>query len=221
MLLYVAIISFILSNIISLALLFTGKKLGAGWFRMLASLHIVFAVLFLFNLITNKEESPRYLSFLVFFCSGIITGGLALGTQTSLFLKIYFGIFCLSVFVFIVSPSSMLNFLLTANFAQHSDLIPVRANYYLEKQSSTFSGDDKQVEYKLIEKNGMFHRTIIRELNFNGKLDSIKVLSFEESKTAIVRGYSSSKSFVEDKMDSIDLTIDLNPQKKDQIERKL
>ncbi len=221
MLLYVAIVSFILSNIVALALLFTGKKLGAGWFRILASMHLIFGIVFIFNVFTNTEDSPRYLSFLVFFCSGIITGGLALGTQSHLVLKIYFGIFCLSVFVFIVSPSSMLNFLLTANFAQHSNLISVRDNYFLERQSTTFTQDSGPASYKLIQKNGMFHKTIARDVNFNGKLDSMKVLSFEENVLTVVRGFTSSKSFVEDKIDSIDVSIDLNPQKKNEIERRL
>ena len=221
MLLFVAIIGFILSNIIALALLFTGKRLKHGWLRMLISLHIIFGVLFIFNFITNKEESPRYVSFLVFFCSGIITGGLALGTSKNMFLKIYFGIYCLSVFVFIVTPSTLLNFLLTANFRVHSDLIPVHGNYFIEKQSSTFSADTSQVSYKLIEKNGIFHRTIARDLDFNGKLDSVHVLSFEEKVSMVVRGYTSAGNFVEDNIDSSDVTIDLNPQKKDEIQRKL
>jgi hypothetical protein len=221
MLLYVAIITYILSNIISLALVFTGKKLGAGWLRIFASLHIVFAVVFLFNLFTNKEETPRYVSFLVFFCSGIITGGLALGTKSSLPLKIYFGLFCLSVFVFIISPSSMLNFLLTANFNQHSDLIPVREKYFLEKQSATFKPDSSGISYKLIEKKGMFHRTIARDLSFGGKLDSIRIVSFVDGTDVMIRGYVSNKSFVEDKIDSADISVDLNPQKKDVIERRL
>ncbi len=188
---------------------------------MLASLHVIFGVLFLFTFLTNKEESPRYVSFLIFFCSGIITGGLALGTSTNLFLKIYFGIYCLSVFVFIVSPSALLNFLLTANFVRHSDRIPVWDNYFIERQTSTFSPDSAEIGYKLIEKKGMFHRTIARDLNFNGKLDSIAVVSFEEFSTAVVRGFTSRKSFVEDKIDSVDITIDLNPTKKDKIHRKL
>jgi hypothetical protein len=221
MLLFAAIISFILSNIVALALLFTGKKLNSGWFRMLASLHLIFGVLFLFSLLTNKEESPRYVSFLIFFCSGIITGGLALGTPTNLILKIYFGIYCLSIFVFIISPSALLNFLLTASFARHVDMIQVRGNYFIERQASTFSNDPTAIGYKLIEKKGMFHRTIARDLDFNGKLDSIRVISFDEVTNTILRGFTSNISFVEDKIDSVDVTIDLNPTKKNEIRRKL
>ena len=221
MLLYAAIIGYILSNIIALALLFTGRKLGSGWFRMLASLHLIFAVVFLFNFFTNKEESPRYVSFLIFFCSGIITGGLALGTKRHLAFKIYFGIFCLSVFAFILSPSTVLNFLLTASVDRHKDMMLVKDDYYLERQSSTFSSDSSGIMYKLIEKKGMFHKTIARDLAFTGKLDSIRLISFEEKKSATIRGYSGSKSFVEDKTDSMDISIDLNPSKKMEIERRL
>jgi hypothetical protein len=221
MLLYVAIITYILSNIISLALVFTGKKLNPGFFRLLASLHLVFGVFFIFNLITNKEETPRYVSFMIFFCSGIITGGLALGTKTNLILRIYFGIFCLSIFVFILSPSLLLNFLLTASFNRHKDMIPLRQNYFLERQTSAFSSDSTGMKYKVILKKGMFHETIARDIDFKGKLDSMKILSFEERKYFLIRGYTSNKSFVEDKIDSVDVTVELKSMKRDEIERRL
>lgn len=221
MLLFVSIVSFIFSNIIALALLFTGKKLNPGWFRMLASLHIIFGVMFLFNFLVNKEESPRYISFLVFFCSGIITGGLALGTPANLLLKMYFGIYCLSVFAFIISPSWLLNFLLTASPTKQHESIPVKANYFLEQQSSVFSSGNDEVKYKLIEKKGMFHKTITRDIFFNGKLDSIRVLSFEELDSAMVRGFTSRKSIVEDEIDSVDVTIDLDQASRNEIRRKL
>ena len=221
MLLYAAIIGFILSNIIALALLFTGKRLSPGWFRILASLHLVLGVVFFYQFFTNKSEEPRYLSFLFFFCSGIITGGLALGTRAHMLLKIYFGLFCLSVFVFIVSPSALLHFLITASFTVHSGQIPVQGKFFLEKQSSAFSAATAPPAYKLIEKNGFFHRTISRDIDFKGTVDSIRVISFESNKETWIRGYTSSKSFVEDRIDSTDVRIDLNPQKKDEIERRL
>jgi len=221
MLLYAAIIGYILSNIIALALVFTGKKLNPGVFRLFAALHLVFGVFFIFNLVTDKQESPRYVSFLVFFCSGIITGGLALGTKTNMILKIYFGIFCLSIFVFILSPSLLLNFLLTASFNRHKDVMPLKENYFLERQTSAFSSDSSGIKYKLIEKNGMFHKTIARDLDFKGKLDSMRILSYDERKSFIIRGFTSVKNFVEDKRDSIDLTIELLPARRDVIERRL
>ena len=67
----------------------------------------------------------------------------------------------------------------------------------------------------------MFHKTIARDLNFKGKLDSMKIISYDERKAIVIRGYSGSSSFVEDKIDSTDLTIDLLPARKDEIERRL
>jgi hypothetical protein len=221
MLLYAAIIGYILSNIIALALVFTGKKLNPAIFRMLATLHIILGVFFIFNLVTNKDEYPHYVSFLIFFCSGIITGGLALGANKNIILKIYFGLFCISIFVFILSPSLLLNFLMTASFNRHRDMIPLRENYFLERQASAFSNNTSEIKYKVIEKSGMFHKTIARDLDFKGKLDSMRILSYEERKAFVVRGFTGSSSFVEDKIDSTDIKIELLPAKRDVIERKL
>jgi len=99
--------------------------------------------------------------------------------------------------------------------------VPLRDNYFIERQSSAFSNNTTEVKYKVIEKNGMFHKTVARDLDFKGKLDSMKILSYDERKAIIIRGYSGSTSFVEDKIDSVDLTIELLPARKDVIERRL
>ena len=219
--LFAAIISFILSNLIALSLFFTGKKLHPAWFRVLATLHLMAGILFVFKVITNRDPEPEYPSFLAFICLGIIAGGLALGTRKHIVFKLYFGLYCLSVFLFIISPSTLLNFLMTGQFTSGDQLIPVSANYYLESQRSRIAGSDTTRVYKLIQKNGMFHKTVARDLHFPGKLDSIKVLRFSEKESALIRGYSGQRTFVEDRIDSLDVNIDLNAEKKDKIERKL
>src|SRR3954470_24990645 len=114
MLLTIAIISYILSLVIGLLLAFTARKLNPGWFRMLAGIHLVLGFLFLFTLFAyDNAERPR-LAFLFFFCSGIIMAGLAFGMNKAIPFKIYFGLFGASIFVFLLSPSTMLNFLITA-----------------------------------------------------------------------------------------------------------
>ena len=99
--------------------------------------------------------------------------------------------------------------------------MPLKENYFLERQTSAFSSDSSGIKYKLIEKNGMFHKTIARDLDFKGKLDSMRILSYDERKSFIIRGFTSVKNFVEDKRDSIDLTIELLPARRDVIERRL
>jgi hypothetical protein len=221
MLIAVAIITYILSLIIGGILFFASKKINHGWFRMLAGIHLVLGIFFLFSLFAVQSDSDIHLPFLFFFCSGIICCGLAWGMNRPLVLRIYFSLFAASLAIFLVSPSTLLNFILTANFTPHAKMISVKENYFLEQQTSTSSEKENVVLYKLISKHGMFHRTQTRDLNFNGKLDSLNVLSFEKENEISIRGYTSQKTFVSDEVDSVDLKIDLNPKRKDVIERKL
>jgi hypothetical protein len=221
MLLSIAIISYILSLVIALLFVFTAKKLHPGWFRMLAGIHLVLLVFFLFTFFAYDNESRPRLAFLFFFCSGIIIGGLAFGMNKAIPFKIYFGLFDASVLLFLLSPSTLLNFLITAKLGQSDDLIRVKEKYFLEIQNTFSTGSENTIQYKLIRKTGMFHKTISRNINFNGKLDSVKVLDFQNEMAAEIRGYTSTKTFVTDEVDSTDVTINLNPTNKDVIQRRL
>jgi hypothetical protein len=218
MLLLTAIIVYILSLVIALVLVVVSKRMNPGWFRMVAGIHIVLGVFFLFTQFTFKGEVN--LAFLFFFCSGVVTSGVAFGSKAALPLRIYFGLYSASIFVFILSPSTLLNFLIHPGFSAKEKMIAVRGNYFLEVQNA-MSSDSASVQYKLIRKAGMFHRTIQRNINFNGKVDSVKVLSFEEGIAAEVRGYVSRKTFVSEEVDSTDVSMNLNPTNKDVIERRL
>ena len=220
MLLYIAIISYILSLVVALILVFTSKKFHPASFRMMIGVHVVLGAFFLFSLLADKSGSHSHLSFLFFFCSGIITSGLAFGMNKSIAVKAWFGLFDVSLLLFLISPSLLLNFLLTASFISAEKMIPVQGNVYLEIQSTVAPGVENTIMYKLISKQGIFHRTLARDLNFGGKLDSIHVLKYDIS-NAEIKGYRSRKTFVSDDLDSADVVIDLNPRKQDVIERKL
>jgi hypothetical protein len=225
MLLSFAIIAYILSVVLALVFLFSGKNLRAGWFRIVASFHFLVAVLFIFNFITSdkygSEETPKYFSFLLFICTGVVSCGLAFGVRAVLPFRIYFSVFGLSLVLFLVSPSTLFRFLITARLTNSEEQpLLVNNNIYLEKQNSSFN-NDSCVLYKLVEKHGMFHQSIARNLDFKGSLDSIKIISFQSHKTVAIRGYTSKKTYVSAEKDSVDLNLDLNPKKKDIIERSL
>src|SRR2546426_5496959 len=116
MLLYIAIIAYISSVVVALLFFFAGKNLNPAWLRIVASVHFITAVLFVFNMVNNKIDNPHYFSFLAFICTGVISFGLAFGTRAALPFKIYFSPFALSLGLFLLSPSTLFNFLLTASF---------------------------------------------------------------------------------------------------------
>jgi hypothetical protein len=220
MLLSIAVICYILSLVTALVLLLLSKRMNPGWFRMVGGIHIVLGVFFLFTHFTYKGEI--HLAFLFFFCSGIVASGITFGMNKALPFRIYFGVYSASILVFILSPSTMLNFLIAPGFTTGNEkMIPVSEKYFLEIQSTLNKDSINAIEYKLIRKTGMFHQTIMRNINFNGRLDSIKVLDYREGIAVELRGYTSRKTFVNDEIDSTDVSINLNPTGKDVIERKL
>ena len=82
-------------------------------------------------------------------------------------------------------------------------------------------GDLSIPHYKLIRKHGLFYETIQRDVLFNGKLDSIKVLQFVSGDKVMIRGYSAQVTFVSNELDSMDVEVKLVKQKHNQLERKL
>jgi len=220
-----AIIAYILSIVIALVFLFTGKNLNSVWLRIVASFHLIVAVIFIFNLISNSnqnsEETPHYLSFLALICTGVIGCGLVWGVRAPRPFKIYFSVFALSLVLFLISPSTLFRFLLTAQLTNSIEQpLHVKDNIYLERENAGFNSNTQPL-YKLTEKRGMFHQALARDLNFKGKLDSIRVISYDAHAAIDIRGYTSKKTYVSDETDSADLAVDLNPKKKDIIERKL
>jgi hypothetical protein len=215
---YIGLFAFIISVVIGIILLIAGKGLKKEKFMLLISIHVILLVALIGFLIINKNQSSNYL-FLLFVCSGIILSGIAWKSDIQAFLRIYFSIFLLTIPLFIFSPSMLLNFLTTMSFNNPNDsMFLLKDNYYIEKQKASLKGGEN---YKLIKKKGMFHQTIVRDIEFGGKLDSIKVLQFKEGDEIIVRGYSSVVTHVSTDIDSMDQSLKLIVKKQNEIEYKL
>ena len=218
MILYVAIIVYILSLIAGLFLMAAVKRISNVKFVFLGSVHILFLLVFVGSKISGAQSSTS-LSFLFFICTGIILAGLSWRSSIPMVFKIYFSLFSITVALFIFSPSRLMIFLLSGNYAETlGKTFEVGENYFLEQQNT--SSTDLPV-YKLIKKHGLFHEAIQRDITFKGKLDSIHVIEFIPSEKAIIRGYSGKSTFVSTDIDSIDKEVQLVKPKHDEIERRL
>lgn len=219
---YIAIILFILSVISGLLAMVLTKEFTAAKFNLLASIHAILLLPLLAWLFLHSSNSNgiNYF-FLIFICSGIILSGLAWKGNAHVVLRSYFSCYILTIGMFILSPSMLVNFLLTMKYTDVSgDIFLVRENFYLEEQNN-YNDKNSFPHYKLIRKRGFFHSTIQRDLLFNGKLDSIKVVDFDKSTKGLIRGYTSSKTFVSTEIDSTDIEIILTKKSTDGVEYHL
>ncbi len=223
---YLAIILYIISVVTGILTLFTGKNISTRNFVLGTSIHVLFIVLFIIKITSGSNAITDSfffkLSFLFAICTGLILLGMSWKSSVHLFLKIYFSLFSVTLLLFLFSPSRLVNFLITASYSDTmGKTFNVAANYFLEEQTSGMNGDASVPHYKLIQKHGMFHKILQRDIIFNGNLDSIRVLGFDEGKETLVRGFSSKNTYVSTELDSVDVLIKLVTEKKNQIERKL
>lgn len=220
---YFSLFLFIISLIIGLALMIIGKNMSREKFLLLVSIHIIFLFAFIASLLLKKNSdviSYNYF-FTAFICSGIILSGLSWRSNAPKTLRFYFSIFALTIPLFLVSPSILLNFILTMNFSRsNGPSFHLDKQYYLETQN-TSSVEDKKPHYKVILKRGLFHQTIKRDIVFGGKLDSIKVIDNNPGKNMNVRGYLSITTFVSIEVDSVDVLISLKTTKQGDVEYRL
>ena len=219
---YLSFIVFILSIIAGVVLMLIGKNMSKERFRILASLHFILLLAFIASLILKHDKSANVNNyfFTAYFCSGLLLSGIAIRLGITKILRYYFAAFLLGIGMFLFSPSMMMNFLVTTSYSSTSGkTFHLVGRYFLEQQNSTQIAD-KPLQYKVITKTGIFHKTIQRDIVFQGDVDSVKVIE-KNAITMKIRGYVSRKTYVSEEIDSADVEITLNKNKQGNIEYRL
>lgn len=218
---YIAIIIFITAVVTGVISMIVGKNISKEKFFLFAAIHGMLLFAFIASIILRKDPNSYNYFFLIFICNGLVLSGIVWRSSIFIGFRIYFSLFALTIAMFILSPSRLVNFLLTTNYTDTlGETFHVTENFYLERQNSTMHADDIP-RYKLIRKRGIFHSSLQRDINFGGKLDSIKVLEFDKSSLGLIRGYKSTKTFVSTQIDSVDVEIILKKKSNDGLEYKL
>jgi hypothetical protein len=219
---YLGLFVFIISVVVGLIVLIAGKGIKNEKFLLIVIIHFFFLLAALAVLAFQKnEQGTGNFFFLFFICSGLVLSGLAWRSPVSKYFRYYFSIYILTVPLFLISPSLLMNFLLTASFAGTDEpLLHLEGRYFLEKQNASRNKNAGEY-YKLIKKKGVFHQTIQRDITFGKKLDSVKVIEYIEGNSIRVRGYTSLVTHVSSDIDSSDQTLPLLSKKAGDIEYKV
>lgn len=222
MLFYLALTVYIFSVVGALVVFITVKKPGRQLIVAAVAIHLFLFIVFLINRIIVSPYSDYYLSFTVFLSSGILLFALSLRISGSLLLRFYFGLFALTIPVFLISPSAVLRFSITGKlYSDSNEKIEIRENLILEPQTTFGILDKNNYLYKAVRIKGMFHQTLKRDIQTAGKIDSIKILNWEAENSVLLRAYFRKETYVSDEQDSIDIDVPLKITRKNQIERRL
>ncbi|MFM2135495.1 MAG: hypothetical protein RL021_895 [Bacteroidota bacterium] len=221
MVFYLSIVLYIASVIAALILMITGKSWTLKRFFLLASIHICFILLYLLKGLRVEENASTNYFFLFFVCTGTALSGLIWRITSPLLLRAYFSLFMLTFPLFLFSPSMLVNFLLTGKYTDTlGKTFCIKDNLFLEQQQG-WKGTNGTFAYKLVERHGIFHKPIARDIQFGGRIDSTRTLLLLKDSTTSIRGYRITETYVSTTIDSIDVTVDLRPKTEMKIERKL
>jgi hypothetical protein len=221
-LLIIAITLYITSMAFALILSITGRNKNSAKWKTILIIHLTFFACFLIFKLLSGEKPIAGLTFLLFFCSGIIGSGYTIRSKAPTLLRIYFALYIASIFIFLTSPSSLIKIItMKVDKSNRKEQFHLSSNYYLEEEQMLMGVSDSLVKYKITQHFGVFHKTLTRDLRFGYRLDSIRILSFNPATGALLRGYSSSKSITFEVPDSVDLKAVFNSPAKEQIQRKI
>jgi len=199
------IISVILAMILSFLYKYISNRVlvTAGVFHFLILIFwIIFKIFF-----TNQPDVANHL-FISFFCSGLIISGLIIRKKVNKILKYYFLIFLASVILFVISPSRLIGFIGTGSIhAINPERIHIIENYFILEQFSVNNIYSGKYPYKVIKEMGMYHQTIIRDIDLTFKPESVIVEEYIKDSLIKINAHSNSSP----KLDTT-LLIQLNLQ---------
>ena len=180
------IIFFITSLVGCLILTLSSKKVSEKNLKPAIIVHFVIGFLaLLFTLLSSNIEKFN----LAFFCSGLLLSGIILRKNYHLLLKIYFGLFLLLILFFVYSPS-LLAYFISGNYSKvkSPQTINLKDNIYLAEQQSMLGLSNDFTTYKIYKKNGLYKKTLLRDIDFGGKIDSLQLINFTDD-TLIIKGF--------------------------------
>ena len=180
------IIFFITSLVGCLILTLSSKKASEKNLKPAIIVHFFIGFLaLLFTLLNSNIEKFN----LAFFCSGLLLSGIILRKNYHLLLKIYFGLFLLLLLFFVYSPS-LLAYFITGNYSKvkSPQTINLKDNIYLAEQQSMLGLSNDLTTYKIYKKNGLYKKTLLRDIDFGGKIDSLQLINFTDD-TLIIKGF--------------------------------
>ena len=179
-LLILSICLYLMSLVASLLIGMASKRFSPTAIRIPILIHFG---LLITTLLLYFLDVPIYHSFmLITFCSGLILSVWALRKKEhSLPIKIYFGVFLLSIILFTSSPGKLF-YLISGNIHQYraEKKIDLQDNYFLIEQRSMFTVPSDSTPYKIVKQNGFYKKTLLRDVFIEDEIDEGRLILANE-----------------------------------------
>nr|MBK9649785.1 hypothetical protein [Bacteroidota bacterium] len=187
---------YIISLAASLFMLLLNKNININKLKKIIVAHcalgIVAIVVFLFFK-NGKTTSISQTINILFICSGVALCGIALKSKLHFIIRMYFSIYALSFLLFATNTSALVGFIANFDFYSNAEnKFNIRDNYFIELQTSMLTNESLQPRYKMYQRIFYFNKTIVRDIDFEGKLDSVIFIGMANDSLRVA-GYSQNK----------------------------
>ncbi len=188
-LLIASITAFILSLVLALVFAMSAPKINDQFLKFGAIFHFILLSIALFTMVFYSDSNLHHYTTLLSCCTGLMLSGYVLRKKaTQWLLKYYFASYLFLLGLFFYSPSHLIYFI-SGNLknCESAQEFQLKENYYLVEQQSMLQLASKTYTYKVIQKFGIYNRTIARDLNFTDKLTNVDLIQLNED-TLIING---------------------------------
>lgn len=192
-LLIFSICLYLISLVASLILGMVSKRFSATAIRIPIIIHLLLVITTL--LLFLLDVPFHHMLMLITFCSGLFISVWALRKKEHFLpIKIYFGLFLLSVFLFITSPGRLF-YLISGNMQQYrpENKIDLQDNYFLIEQRSFLSVPSDSNPYKIVKQRGFYKKTLLRDVTFEDEINEGKMILANEDTIVIELAFKSQK----------------------------
>lgn len=179
-LLILSICLYLMSLVASIIIGMVSKRFSPTAIRIPILVH--FALLIITLLLFFLDVPLHHSFMLITFCSGLLISLWTLRKKEHpLPIKIYFGLFLVSIILFITSPGKLF-YLISGNIHQYKaeKKIDLQDNYFLIEQRSFFSIPSTSIPYKIVKQNGFYKKTLLRDVFLEDEIDEGRMILANE-----------------------------------------
>jgi hypothetical protein len=184
-LLILSICLYLMSLVASLLIGMVSKRFSPTAIRIPILIH--FGLLIIALLLYFLEVSLHHSLMIITFCSGLLLSVWALRKKEHhLLFKTYFGLYLLSIILFISSPGKLF-YLISGNIHQYKaeKKIDLQENYFLIEQRSMFTVPSDSTPYKIVKQSGFYKKTLLRDILVEDEIDEGRMILANEDTIVI------------------------------------
>lgn len=170
--------AYIISAMLALILAIVTKRFNP-YTLLVGTFHVLALLSFFLDKLFSYTDGAS-ITFLGFFCTGLILFGLLIRVNVYILYKIYTALFVCSILVFVVKPSLVITFITQTEMPEEVEF-NLDDNLFLIKQDPLLKQSEGQHIYKVSKKLGSFHRTLARNIEFEKAFDSVQVITINDS----------------------------------------